>query len=405
MFRPVHVMTKPIGAICNLDCTYCYYLEKEKMYPGTRDFRMSPETLETFIRQFIDQTPGPEIAFAWQGGEPTLLGVEFFERAIALQKKFCPPGKRVTNALQTNGTRLDKDWCRLFRENQFLIGLSLDGPQEIHDAYRVDKGGKPTWSRVMAGLEWLKSEGVEFNTLTVVNSLTSQHPREIYKFLRRHGSGFMQFIPIIERVGQGTLLAPPPDLTPEAEARVEYPVTEWSVRPGAYGRFLCSIFDEWIQRDVGKVFVQIFDVMLGIWAGRGASLCVFMETCGSALAMEHNGDLFSCDHYVYPEFKLGNIHQRSIAELANSPRQRDFGLAKRETLPKFCRECEVRFACNGECPKHRFLKTPDGEPGLNYLCAGYKKFLNHIDEPMKEMARLLATGRPASDIMKRRKKR
>lgn len=398
-------MTKPIGAICNLNCTYCYYLEKEKMYPGTRDFRMSPETLETYIQQFIEQTPGPEIAFAWQGGEPTLLGLEFFQRAIALQKKFCPPGKRVSNALQTNGTHLDRDWCRFFRQNQFLIGLSLDGPQEIHDAYRVDKGGKPTWSRVMAGLELLKSEGVEFNTLTVVNSRTSQYPREIYKFLRRHGSGFMQFIPIVERVGHGSILAPPPDLSPEAEMQVEYPVTEWSVRPGAYGRFLCAIFDEWIQRDVGKVFVQIFDVMLGIWAGRGASLCVFMETCGSALALEHNGDLFSCDHYVYPEFKLGNIHQHHLAELANSPQQRAFGLAKRDSLPRYCRECEVRFACHGECPKHRFLKTPDGEPGLNYLCAGYKKFLHHIDAPMKEMARLLAAGRPASDIMKRRIKR
>ena len=423
-------MTKPIGAICNLDCVYCYYLEKEKLYPGTRNFRMPDEVLESYVRQYIESQNAPEISFAWQGGEPTLLGVDFFRRVVGLQKKYCPTGKRITNALQTNGTFLDDEWCQFFRAHDFLIGLSIDGPREIHDRYRVDKGGKPTFDKVMQGMELLKKHNVEFNTLTVVNRHNSKYPLEVYRFLKKHGQGFMQFIPLVERTGSSEMLAPPPVLLSPKEraangsssASIPTPqtlnpepqtlnpttpslVTPWSVESRAYGEFLSAIFDEWVRQDVGQVFVQIFDVQLGLWMGMPASLCVFGETCGNALALEHNGDLYSCDHYVYPEYKLGNVTEQPIVEMVQSPQQRKFGTDKRDTLPRYCRSCDVRFACNGECPKHRFMTTPDGEPGLNYLCAGYKKFFRHIDPYMRTMAQLLRDERPAADIMQMLKER
>jgi uncharacterized protein len=396
-----HVMTKPIGAICNIDCKYCYYLEKESLYPAQdkRNFRMTDEVLESYVRQYIEAQKAPEITFAWQGGEPTLLGVDFFRRAVEFQKKYCPPGKKTTNALQTNGTLLNAEWCEFFRENGFLIGLSIDGPRDLHDYYRVDKGGGPTFDKVMHGLELLKQHRVEFNTLTVVNRQNSRRPLDVYRFLKQHGSGFMQFIPLVERVGDGSSFAEPPDPAEVGNAEERLPVTPWSVESSQYGEFLCQIFDEWVRSDISAVYIQLFEVQLAVWMGLPAALCVFAETCGAAMAMEHNGDLYSCDHYVYPKFKLGNIVETPIAELVNSSVQKKFGTDKRDTLPKYCRECEVKFACNGECPKHRFIKTPDGEDGLNYLCAGYKRFFKHVDPYMKQMADLLRAQKPASLLM------
>jgi uncharacterized protein len=403
-------MTKPIGPICNLDCRYCFYLEKEELYEqeGRRErpsWEMPPDVLESYIRQYVEAQDVPEVSFAWQGGEPTLLGVRFFERVVALQEKYARPlGKRVVNALQTNGTLLTDEWCRFLKAHDFLVGLSIDGPADLHDVHRVDKRGRPTFERVRAGMEALKRHGVEFNTLTVVSRENARRPLDVYRFLREHGSGFMQFIPLVERAAPGPLaaaggliqleLAAPPK---PGEARS--PVTDWSVRSEDWGGFLVAIFDEWVRRDIGRVFVQSFDVALGVWAGAGASLCVFSETCGRALAVEHNGDVYACDHYVYPEFRRGNLRDTPLAEMVLSAEQVKFGADKRDTLPRYCRECEVRFACNGECPKHRFLKTPHGEFGLNYLCAGYRKFFNHIDPYMRTMAGLLHAGRAPAEVM------
>lgn len=398
--RAFHVMTKPIGPICNLDCKYCFYLEKEKLFPSNEKFRMSDEVLETYIRDYIAHQSVPEISFAWQGGEPTLMGVDFFRKVVALQKKHAQ-GRRILNALQTNGTLLDDAWGEFLAAHGFLIGLSVDGPQELHDYYRVDKRQKPTFEKVMRGLGILKKHGVEFNTLTVVNRQNSQHPLRVYEFLREIGSGFIQFIPLVERKADqhfnphGLDLASPPQI----EGAEESPVTGWSVRAPDYGRFLVAIFDRWVRRDVGKVFVQIFDVALGNWMGQGGGLCVFSEKCGTALALEHNGDLYSCDHYVYPEYRLGNVLNQSLGDMVNSERQRQFGVDKSNSLPRYCRECDVRFACHGECPKHRFIRTPDGEEGLNYLCAAYKKFFHHVSPHMRAMTQLLRTGRPAADVM------
>ncbi|HEX9048748.1 MAG TPA: anaerobic sulfatase maturase [Verrucomicrobiae bacterium] len=413
--RPFHILTKPVGPICNLDCKYCFYLEKEKLYPGEAQWRMSDAVLTEYIRQYIQSQPQAEINFAWQGGEPTLLGVGFFRKVIALQQQFAG-GKAICNAIQTNGTLLDEEWCAFLAQHKFLVGLSVDGPAALHDQYRVDKRQQPTFDKVMRGLELLKKHGVEFNTLTVVNRSNAQHPLEVYRFLKGIGSQFLQFIPLVERTapdgGQpsGAQLAEPPELhgyggiVERRQQVVEMgpdatTVTSWSVEAKSYGDFLCAIFDEWVRHDVGKTFVQLFDVALGNWLGLGASLCVFAEKCGAALAIEHNGDVYSCDHYVYPRWKLGNVMNQALGSMRNSPRQIQFGHDKSDALPKFCRECEVRFACNGECPKHRFCHTPDGEAGLNYLCAGYKKFFRHIDPYMKRMAWLLQNNRAPAEIM------
>ena len=391
-------MAKPIGPVCNLDCSYCYYLEKEKLFPKGENFRMTPEVLESYIRQYCESQPSPEITFAWQGGEPTLLGLEYFRRVVELEKKYAD-GRAVHNAIQTNGTKLDREWCRFFRENNFLVGLSLDGPRALHDTYRVDKGQKPTFERVMCGLNLLKKHRVEFNTLTVVNASNVKHPLKVYDFLRETGSGFIQFIPLVERLpaGSGSKLdfAEPPE-----PGQPPSPVTRWSVNADLYGEFLIQIFDQWVRRDVGNVFVQMFDVSLGIWSGAGPNLCIFLENCGQALALEHNGDLFSCDHYVYPKYRLGNILNDSLGAMAHADAQQKFGRAKSEALPEFCRACDVRFACNGECPKNRFLKTPDGEDGLTYLCPAYKKFFHHVDPFMKQMTSLLQAHRAPAEIMK-----
>jgi uncharacterized protein len=382
-----HIMAKPRGAICNLDCQYCFYLKKEALYPDSKFF-MSDEILESFTRQYIKAQIVPEVTFTWQGGEPTLMGLDFFKRALYFQKKYQKPGMRIYNTIQTNGTKLDDVWGRFFKLHDFLVGLSLDGPREIHDAYRLDKGGNPTYARVMNGLSILKKHKVEFNILTCVSSANAKHPLEVYRFLRDDiKTQFIQFIPIVERDNQ----------TGYQEGTR---VTPRTVSGEAYGHFLISIFDEWVKRDVGRVFIQIFDVALGAWYGQPAGLCIFNQTCGAALAMEHNGDLYSCDHFVEPRYLLGNIEDDKLLPLVGSESQIQFGQSKSDKLPNYCRECEVRFICNGGCPKNRILATPDGEMGLNYLCDGYKAFFTHIDPAMKEMVRMLNNRRPPADIMK-----
>ncbi len=394
-----HVLAKPIGPICNLDCKYCFYLEKEKLYSitgGKASWSMPDNVLESFVRQYIEAQEAPVISFAWQGGEPTLLGVEFFQRVVAFQSKYAN-GRKIENGFQTNGVLLDDRWCEFLAQNSFLVGLSIDGPRRFHDRYRVDKGGRPTFDAVMRGIGCLKKHKVEFNTLTVVNRDNSRHPLDVYRFLKQAGSGFMQFIPVVERAAD----APAPGglslVSPDYKSAAK--VTEWSVEPRQYGAFLCAIFDEWVRNDVGRFYVQLFDVALEAWAGMESSLCVFRPTCGNAMAIEHNGDLYSCDHYVYPENRLGNVTESPLSSLADSAQQRKFGQDKWDLLPRYCRECEVRFACNGECPKHRFLRTPDGEDGLNYLCAGYKLFFNHIDPCMRFMAAELREGRAPANVM------
>jgi serine-type anaerobic sulfatase-maturating enzyme len=405
--RAFHVMTKPVGPICNLDCKYCFYLEKEKLYPANERFAMPDQVLEEYIRQHIESQSSAEISFAWQGGEPTLLGVRFFRKVVALQAKYAG-GKTVRNALQTNGTLLDDEWGEFLRSYQFLVGLSIDGPRDLHDVYRVDKRQNPTFERVMAGLAVLKKHQVDFNTLTVVNCANSKQPLEVYRFLKEIGSSYIQFIPLVERtadqVGHANdrLLALPP--TP-GEAVARRPVTPWSVDARQYGNFLVEIFEEWVLHDVGRIFVQLFDVALGNWMGLGSSLCIFAEKCGAALALEHNGDVYSCDHYVYPQYQLGNILNKSLGSMVSSPEQRHFGREKFDSLPDYCRRCEVRFACHGECPKNRFIETPDGEPGLNYLCPAYKHFFKSIDPYMKTMAQLLNAHRAPAEIMDLLRKR
>ncbi|MFZ5814287.1 MAG: anaerobic sulfatase maturase [Bacillota bacterium] len=373
-------MTKPIGPICNLDCEYCYYLEKEKLFPRGENFRMTEAALAHYVEQYIRVSPGPNVEFVWQGGEPTLMGLDFYRRVVALQRAFLPPGWTCSNAMQTNGTLLNDDWCRFFKDEGFLIGLSLDGPAHLHDPYRYDKSGRPTHDLVMRGLRLLQAHGVEYNVLCVVNRLNAAHPREVYRFLKESGVSWIQFIPIVEHMG-GTEVSPR------------------SVEPEAYGEFLATIFDEWVRQDVGKIFVQIFEECLTVWAGLPANLCIFAPTCGRALAMEHNGDVYACDHFVEPAYKRGNIHLIPLEEIVDSPEQLQFGLDKRERLPEYCRQCEVRFMCNGGCPKERFAYTPDGEPGLNYLCAGYKRFFRHVDPFMGRMAELWRRGISPAVIM------
>jgi uncharacterized protein len=390
-----HVMAKPTGPICNLNCAYCFYLEKEHLYQEGASWKMSDEVLENFVRQYIEAQSIPEITFAWQGGEPTLLGVDFFRKAVEFQEKYAQ-GKRIQNSFQTNGVLIDDRWGAFLAENEFLVGLSIDGPEEIHNRYRVDKGGKGAFNRVMSGMEMLKKHGAEFNTLTCVQRHNATRALEVYKFLREVGSGFMQFIPVVERVtdsGPDELsLVPPSD---ESEARV----TEWSVRPKDFGGFLTTIFEEWVRNDVGRVFVQLFDVCLEAWLGMEPSLCLFRTTCGEGMALEHNGDLYACDHYVYPEYKLGNLMETPIVEMVNSDFQRKFGNDKRDSLPQCCKQCKFHFICHGECPKHRFETSPDGEPGLSYLCSGYQDFFDHIDPLMQFMANELRAERPPANVM------
>jgi len=382
-----HVMMKPSGSICNLDCEYCYFLSKELMYPGSK-FRMADALLEEYTRQYIEAQRVPEVTFAWQGGEPTLMGLDFFRQAIAYQKNYCKPGMRIFNAFQTNGVLLDDDWCAFFKEHDFLIGISIDGPRPLHDHYRVDKGGQPTFDRVMRGLKFLKKHQVEFNVLTTVHAANAGKPLEVYRFLRDEvKTQFMQFIPIVERKN-------------ETGFQEGNEVVDRSVTARQYGEFLKTIFDEWVMRDIGSTFVQIFDVALAGYTGNRPGLCVFEETCGTAMAMEHNGDLFTCDHFVEPDYKLGNIQEIPLLDMVASDQQWEFGRDKKESLPQYCLDCEVRFVCNGGCPKNRFIETPDGDPGLNYLCEGYRSFFNHVRRPMEMMATELRARRAPANVMR-----
>ncbi|MEA3337359.1 MAG: anaerobic sulfatase maturase [Chloroflexota bacterium] len=383
-----HLLAKPTGAICNLDCKYCFFLTKEMLYPGSK-FRMTDEVLDAYLRQLIESHQVPEVMIAWQGGEPTLMGLDFFRRAVAIAESYRKPGMTISHSMQTNGTMLDDEWAAFFKENNFLIGLSVDGPRELHDKYRVTKGGKGSFDQVMKGLDFLKRHEVDFNILCTVNAGNGDHPLEVYRFFRDDlQAQFVQFIAIVERINEdGLTLLQAGDT-----------VTDRSIQPEQYGRFLSTIFDEWVRRDVGQVYVQLFDVTLGNWIGQYA-LCVFSPTCGNALALEHTGDLYACDHFVEPDYLLGNILETPMIELVASPQQRQFGRDKLDSLPRYCLECDVRFACHGGCPKNRFIETPDGEPGLNYLCAGYKTFFEHVRQPMNTMAELLRRERAPAEIM------
>lgn len=378
--NPFHVMAKPSGAKCNLDCKYCFYLEKEGLYPPG-SHRMTDAVLEAYVRGQIEAQPrDAEVLFAWQGGEPTLMGLAFYEKAVALQKKY-GAGRPIANAFQTNGVLLDDAWGRFLSRERFLVGLSIDGPRELHDLYRVDKGGRPTFDRVMRGLDVLQRHEVTFNTLTVVHRESARRPLDVYEFLKDIGSTHLQFIPLVERIG-------------ETEN-----VTPSSVLAEDYGAFLSTIWDHWLCHDVGRIFVQLFDVMLGVWLGHPSALCLFRETCGDAVALEHNGDLYSCDHFVTPRHRIGNLLDQSLGDMVRGPGQHRFGRAKADHLPRFCRDCAVHFACHGECPKNRFIRTPGGEPGLNYLCAGYKHFFTHANPGLRGMAWLALHREPPSKIM------
>jgi uncharacterized protein len=399
-----HLLAKPTGAVCNLDCKYCFFLSKEMLYPGSR-FRMADELLETYIRQLLEAHQVPEVNVAWQGGEPTLMGLDFFKRSVEYAEKYRRPDQQIVYTIQTNGTRLDDEWGAFFKQHDFLVGISIDGPRQLHDAYRVNKGGGGSFDQVMRGLDYLKKHQVDFNILCTVHAANADHPLEVYHFFRDElGAQYLQFIPIVERATPENL--PVANLGWSERPGGERPlyiqegdvVTQRSVGAEQYGHFLSAIFDEWVRRDVGKVFVQMFDVALGSWVGQH-NLCIFAPTCGNALALEHNGDLYSCDHFVEPDYLLGNIQETHMIELIASDQQRKFGQDKQDSLPRYCRECEVRFACNGGCPRNRFIETPDGEPGLNYLCAGYKQFFNHVDRPMRIMADLLRRGHYADEIM------
>ncbi len=402
--RSFHLLVKPTGAVCNLDCRYCFFLSKEMLYPGSR-FRMADDLLETYLSQLIEAHAGaPEVVVAWQGGEPTMMGLDFFRRSVGLADGMRRPGQRIMHTIQTNGTLLDDEWGEFLAANGFLVGLSVDGPRDVHDTYRVDKSGKGSFDRVMRGLDVLRRHDADWNALTTVHAASQDRGREIYRFLRDDcGATFMQFIPIVERTTPELLPAADAGWGHRAKDRPLYmqdgdQVTCRSVSPGGYGRFLIDVFEEWVRRDVGRVYVQMFDVALASWHGEPPGLCVHSETCGQALALEHTGDLYSCDHFVEPAHLLGNIRDKKMLDLVTLPQQQRFGLAKRDTLPRCCLVCDVRFACHGGCPKDRFATTPDGEPGLHYLCPSYKAFFCHVRPAMEQMSGLLAAGRAPAEI-------
>ncbi len=394
------LLIKPAGAACNLDCAYCFYLGRQALHPQTAEPRMTEATLELFTRQYLAAHAGAEVTFAWQGGEPTLLGLDFFRRAVALQQQH-GGGRRIRNTLQTNGTLLTDEWCAFLAGHRFLVGLSVDGPADLHDAFRVDRGGRPTHHAVLRGLALLKHHGVEFNTLTAVHRRNAGEPERVRQFLKDCGATYWQFIPVVERWPAAGPAAPHQLAMPPGSADPATPgtVTPWSVEPEAYGGFLTALFDRWVREDVGRIFVQLFDVALGSWLRADSSLCIFSENCGRGPVLEHHGDLFACDHYVHEPYRLGSLASQPLAGLASLPFLRQFGRHKSESLPDYCRRCDVRFACHGECPKNRFATTPDGQPGLNYLCPAYRRFFHHADPCLRMMAQLVLRGQPAARIM------
>lgn len=379
---PLYVMTKPVGSLCNLQCSYCYYLEKSKLYADTSAsgrFTMSDQTLENFIRQYIEAQTQPQVLFTWHGGEPLMRPLSFYKRVLALQRQYAR-GHIIDNCLQTNGTLLTDEWCEFFRENNWLIGISIDGPQEFHDEYRRSRGNQPSFYKVMRGIRLLQKHGVEWNAMGVVNDYNADYPLDVYHFYKDIGCRYIQFAPIIER--EGAQLKP------------------FSVSPEQYAHFCCTIFDEWVRHDVGQVFVQLFDATLACWAGEQPGVCTMGETCGHAAVIEHNGDVYSCDHFVYPEYLLGNINSDTITGMMYSERQRQFGLSKRSALPHQCQQCPWLFACNGGCPKDRFCTTSDGEPGLHYLCTAFQQFFAHVAPYMDFMKNELLHQRPPANVMK-----
>lgn len=393
--KPLYVMLKPAGAHCNLACKYCYYLEKNKLYPTAQRHLMSDEMLEQFTREYIEAQTMNQVLFTWHGGEPLLRSIDFYRKALSLQQKYAG-GRRIDNVIQTNGTLLTDEWCEFFAQNHWLVGISIDGPQPDHDHYRLTAAGKPSWKKVMQGIKLLKKHGVEWNAMAVVNAYNANHPLEFYRFFKENGCQFLQFTPIVERLTRhedGRTLASLAD-------KDEISLSEASVAPEQWGYFLCAIFDEWVRKDVGKIFVEIFDCTLANWMGISPGICAYSKECGHAGVMEHNGDVYSCDHFVFPEYKLGNIRDYSLIDMLYGEQQQEFSRLKHSSLPRQCKECDMEFACHGECPKNRFMKDKYGDSGLNYLCPGYYHYYQHVAPYMDYMKQELMSQRPPSNIMK-----
>ena len=392
--KPLYVMLKPVGAHCNLACKYCYYLEKNKLYPTAQRHLMSDEMLEQFTREYIEAQTMNQVLFTWHGGEPLLRSIDFYRKALSLQQKYAG-GRRIDNVIQTNGTLLTDEWCEFFAQNHWLVGISIDGPQPDHDHYRLTAAGKPSWQKVMQGIKLLKKHGVEWNAMAVVNAYNVNHPLEFYRFFKENGCQFLQFTPIVERLTRhedGRTLASLAD-------KDEISLSEASVAPEQWGYFLCAIFDEWVRKDVGKIFVEIFDCTLANWMGISPGICAYSKECGHAGVMEHNGDVYSCDHFVFPEYKLGNIRDHSLIDMLYGEQQQEFSRLKHSSLPRQCKECDMEFACHGECPKNRFMKDKYGDSGLNYLCPGYYHYYQHVAPYMDYMKQELMSQRPPSNIM------
>ena len=393
--KPLYVMLKPAGAHCNLACKYCYYLEKNKLYPTAQRHLMSDDMLEQFTREYIEAQTMSQVLFTWHGGEPLLRSIDFYRKALSLQQKYAG-GRRIDNVIQTNGTLLTDEWCEFFAQNHWLVGISIDGPQPDHDHYRLTAAGKPSWKKVMQGIKLLKKHGVEWNAMAVVNAYNANHPLEFYRFFKENGCQFLQFTPIVERLTRhedGRTLASLAD-------KDEISLSEASVTPEQWGYFLCAIFDEWVRKDVGKIFVEIFDCTLANWMGISPGICAYSKECGHAGVMEHNGDVYSCDHFVFPEYKLGNIRDHSLIDMLYGEQQQEFSRLKHSSLPRQCKECDMEFACHGECPKNRFMKDKYGDSGLNYLCPGYYHYYQHVAPYMDYMKQELMSQRPPSNIMK-----
>ena len=393
--KPLYVMLKPAGAHCNLACKYCYYLEKNKLYPTAQRHLISDEMLEQFTREYIEAQTMSQVLFTWHGGEPLLRSIDFYRKALSLQQKYAG-GRRIDNVIQTNGTLLTDEWCEFFAQNHWLVGISIDGPQPYHDHYRLTAAGKPSWQKVMQGIKLLKKHGVEWNAMAVVNAYNVNHPLEFYRFFKENGCQFLQFTPIVERLTRhedGRTLASLAD-------KNEISLSEASVAPEQWGYFLCAIFDEWVRKDVGKIFVEIFDCTLANWMGVSPGICAYSKECGHAGVMEHNGDVYSCDHFVFPEYKLGNIRDHSLIDMLYGEQQQEFSRLKHSSLPRQCKECDMEFACHGECPKNRFMKDKYGDSGLNYLCPGYYHYYQHVAPYMDYMKQELMSQRPPSNIMK-----
>ena len=393
--KPLYVMLKPAGAHCNLACKYCYYLEKNKLYPTAQRHLMSDEILEQFTREYIEAQTMSQVLFTWHGGEPLLRSIDFYRKALSLQQKYAGD-RRIDNVIQTNGTLLTDEWCEFFAQNHWLVGISIDGPQPDHDHYRLTAAGKPSWKKVMQGIKLLKKHGVEWNAMAVVNADNANHPLEFYRFFKENGCQFLQFTPIVERLTRhedGRTLASLAD-------KDEISLSEASVAPEQWGYFLCAIFDEWVRKDVGKIFVEIFDCTLANWMGISPGICAYSKECGHAGVMEHNGDVYSCDHFVFPEYKLGNIRDHSLIDMLYGEQQQEFSRLKHSSLPRQCKECDMEFACHGECPKNRFMKDKYGDSGLNYLCPGYYHYYQHVAPYMDYMKQELMAQRPPSNIMK-----